>query len=40
MVKKGASGKAKVCVPVVPEPATGQPYGMLFKASRWQTVQE
>ena len=38
MVKKGAPVKIEVCVPVVAEPATGQPYGMLLKASLRQTV--
>ena len=40
MVKKGAPIKIEVCVPIVAEPATGQSYGMLLKASLRQTVQE
>ena len=39
MVKKGTSAKTEVCVPIVAEPVTGQPYGMLLKASLQQTVQ-
>ena len=40
MVKKVAPVKTGVCVPIVAEPVTGQPYGMLNKASLQQTVQE
>ena len=40
MVKEGASVKTKVCGPIVAEPATDKPYGMLFRAVLQQTVQE
>ena len=40
MVNKGALVKIGVCVPIVTEPVTGQPYGMLLKVSLRQTVQE
>ena len=40
MVKKGAPVKTGICVPVVAEPATGQPYGTLRKARLRQTIQE
>ena len=39
MVKKGVLVKIGVCVPVVAELATGQPYGMLLEASLRQTVR-
>ena len=40
MVKKGAPVKTGVCVPIMAEPVTGQPYGTLLEASLQQTVQE
>ena len=40
MVKKGASVKTEVCVPIVAEPVTDLPYGTLFEASLQQTAQE
>ena len=40
MVKKGAPVTTGVCVPIMAEPVTGQPYGTLLKASLQQTVQE
>ena len=40
MVENGASVKTEVCVPIVVEPVTGQPYGTFLKASLQQTVQE
>ena len=39
-VKEGAPVKIGVCVPIVAELVTGQPYGTLLKASLRQTVQE
>ena len=39
-VKKGATEKIGLCVPIMAEPVTGQPYGTLLKASLQQTVQE
>ena len=40
MVKKGAPVKTGVCVPIVTEPVTGQPYGTLLETSLLQIVQE
>ena len=40
MGKKGAPVTTGVCVSIVAEPVTGQPYGTLNKASLRQTIQE
>ena len=40
MVKRGAPVKIGVCVPIVAEPVTSQPYGTLLKAGLRQIIQE